>query len=142
MGGALRSVRNRRRLLPQPHGFEGLGPLLVETPPDDASVTKGHDLHASRRNLYAVPTPHARSVRHHDVVADIDELVRSDGDPVERVDEGAPEASARVVAAIDARFDTTGARPIALSFGSDIPHRAVQVAIVEGSDCPANDLHL
>ena len=94
---------------PAAHGFEGLGLLLVETPPDDASAAQGHDGHASRRHLDSVPTAHARSVRHHDVVAAVDELVRRDGDPIERVEEGAPEAAACVVSAIDACFDASGA---------------------------------
>ena len=63
-------------LLRQPHGFEGLGLLLVEPVFNDASVANGPNQDASRFDLDSVPARQMCSVRHNHVLAALDELVR------------------------------------------------------------------
>ena len=68
-------------LLRQADGFESFGPLLVEPVFNDASLAKGPNQNASRFDLDSVPAPEVCSVRHHDVLAALDD---SSGDTVTR----------------------------------------------------------
>ena len=99
-------------LLRQPHGFEGFGSLLVEPMFNDASVAKGPNQNALRFDLDSVPAPRRARFGTTTCSPALDEFVRRDGDPIERLEEGVPKASDSLVSAVDACLETSGPRPI------------------------------
>ena len=103
------------RLLPRPHGFEGLGPLLIQAYTNDRAVAKREDLGVARRYFDPVSTPSHHDVGDDNVLARVDEFLRLDSEVVEQIQPLLREAFDRLDAAIDALLGTARSRPINLS---------------------------
>src|SRR4051794_21220562 len=129
-------------LLRQTHGFEGFRSLLIEPPADNEAVVQRCNRNAMRLDRDSVPAAEVGSIRYDNVVAELDELVRRDGDAIEHLEEGGPEAPAFRPPGVDARLAPSGPRPIELGTGVHITPRRVEVTPVERVDDPPDDLHV
>ena len=86
--------------------------------------------------------PTSVAVAHDHAVTVLDHLLRHDHDPIERVQEGIPEAASRLTPAIDAGLHSLGPRPIDLNIGIGVTNGGVEVSSTKRLDGSAHNLHV
>src|SRR5215204_7062782 len=131
----------RHRLLPQPHGFEGLLRTVVYLPPPDFPVTHARDLgEGVRTNLGSAGYALATDACHDDdIVPGVDQLFHLQTEALEVVGPCRPEGADSVAAEVTVliRYDVRGSPFDVLVH---VLERRIPVAGVERFDTPPHQV--
>ncbi len=109
------------RLLPQPHGFEGLGPVLKELKPGSLPVAQGPHVWRPANGLgTATATPNAGS-NHQDDVRSLEEsLLDFERHLLDSFVAALPELLGLLAAEVDTAVGPNRAGPVVLGIGSRV----------------------
>jgi hypothetical protein len=131
----------RHRLLPQPHGFEGLRAVLIEAEPDHSAPAERPDPGRTSLHLDLTTARCVGSQGHNHVLPGLDEVVGLDPNGFPGLDESLNPVSP-LIGALYPRVKTDRTRHVELAVRGHGFERHINLSPADGINGSANDLHV